>query len=91
MMIDIKDIIYWVLGILIAVVGWFMRGTMSRVEDTQKQHDKRINKLETEVAVIGKTVDNNFQSLSSSLDAMQVQISEIKALLIEQLKDNKGK
>ena len=89
MEIAIKDIIYWVFGGLIAIIGWFLNRTINKVERVQETHEKRISKVETAVAVIGKSVDNNFATLSSSVDNLQTQLSEIKALLIEQIKENK--
>lgn len=86
---NIKDFVDWLVWILVAVVGWFLNRTVNKIERTQETHEKRLSRVETEVAVIGKSVDNNFATLSSSIDNLQTQLSEIKALLIEQIKDNK--
>lgn len=89
MEIAVRDIIYWVFGLMITVIGWFLNRTINKIEDQQEKHESRISKVETGVAVIGKSVDNNFATLSNSVDNLQHQLSEIKALLIEQLKESK--
>jgi predicted PurR-regulated permease PerM len=89
MEIAIKDIIYWVFGMLIAIIGWFLNKTINKIEAVQESHAERIGKVETGIAVIGRSVDNNFASLSSSVENLQAQLSEIKALLIEQIKNSK--
>ena len=89
MEIAIKDIIYWVFGMLIAIIGWFLNKTINKIEAVQESHAERIGKVETGIAVIGRSVDNNFATLSSSVENLQAQLSEIKALLIEQIKNSK--
>lgn len=89
MEIAVRDIVYWVFGLMITVIGWFLNRTINKIEDQQEKHEDRISKVETAVAVIGKSVDNNFATLSNSVDNLQHQLSEIKALLIEQLKESK--
>ena len=89
MEIAIKDIIYWVFGMLIAIIGWFLNKTINKIEAVQESHAERIGKVETGIAVIGRSVDNNFATLSSSVENLQTQLSEIKALLIEQIKNSK--
>lgn len=86
---SIKDIVDWIVWILVAAVGWFFNRTISKIESRQDRLEQRASEVEKDVAVIGKSVDNNFSTLSSSIDNLQTQLSEIKALLIEELKKEK--
>lgn len=86
---NIKDIVDWVIWMLVAVVGWFLKATISRIEKLQEKHEDRISKVETDVAVIGKSVDQNFATLSSSIGNIQTQLLEVKTLLIDELKKYK--
>lgn len=88
-MVNIMEIVDWIVWILVASVGYFFSRTINKIEQRQDTHEKRINRVETDVAVIGKSVDNNFSTLSSSIENLQQQLSEIKALLIEELRKDK--
>jgi len=86
---NIRDVVDWIVWILVAVVGWFLNRTINKIEQRQDKLESKMNDAERDIAVIGKSVDNNFSTLSSSIDDMKTQMSEIKALLIEELKKDK--
>lgn len=86
---NISDFIDWVIWLGVAVIGWFLNRTINKIEEQQKSHETRLNTVERDIAVIGKSVDNNFAALSSTIDNMQTQLTEIKALLIEEIKKDK--
>ena len=86
---NIRDVVDWIVWVLVAVVGWFLNRTINKIEQRQDKLESKMNDAERDIAVIGKSVDNNFSTLSSSIDDMKVQMSEIKALLLEELKNNK--
>lgn len=89
-MIELVDLIQWVLYGLVVIVGFFIQKTLNKIERDGEKKEERINALERTVAVIEKTVDNNFSTLANSMEALRSDLVEIKALLIEEIKKSKN-
>lgn len=49
--ITVKDVVYWILGILITVVGFFLQRTISTIETKNDTQDERLKAIEIAVEV----------------------------------------